>query len=309
MVGYSEEITKRVGQELNKFFQMKDLGDVANYLGVQIEREGNSSFLLNQKNKIIQMLEEHEMLDSKPAATPMETGFLTSEEDSQKLPNNTKYRQAMGSLLYLATVSRPDIAAAVGFLCRRVETPTESDWKTVKRVMRYLATTIDKKLLFSSQGNVELKCYVDADWAGDRKDRKSTSGYIFQLGNNTVAWSSRKQTTVALSSTEAEYLAASHACRELLWLRCLLEDLGFANNNPTIVYEDNQGCIKLVESDRCGARTKHIDVCHHLLRDLRAQGIIALQYCTTKNMLADILTKPLSKELFKFFVEQLGLRE
>lgn len=175
--------------------------------------------------------------------------------------------------------------------------------------MRYLATSINKKLRFQSSDALELECYVDADWAGDRMDRKSTSGYVVKLGQNTVAWSSRKQTTVALSSTEAEYLAASHACRELLWLRQLVKDMGIPANGPTTVYKDNQGCIRLIESDRCGARTKHIDVCHHLLRDLRTKEVITLQYCPTSDMLADILTKPLCKDTFARLSNQLGLQD
>ncbi|KFD60147.1 LOW QUALITY PROTEIN: hypothetical protein M514_27675 [Trichuris suis] len=270
----------------------------------------DGSFLLCQKGKIAEMPKEHGMLEPKTATTPMETGYLNSLLDKSKtLPNNKRYRQAIGSLLYLATVSRPDIAMAVGLLCRRVEAPTEREWKSVKRVMRYLATTIDRKLHLSSGNEMELQCYVDAEWAGDKTDRKSTSGYVFKLGKSPVAWSSRKQSLVALSSTEAEYVAASHACKELLWLRQLLDDMGLPQTAPTMVYEDNQGCIRLLESDRCGSRTKHIDVRHHQLRNLREQGVITIQYCPSEEMTADILTKPLGKERFRKFTEQLGLQD
>lgn len=137
--------------------------------------------------------------------TSMETNFLSDmTEDSNKLPNNTLYRKGVGSLLYISKVSRPDIAAAVRFLCRCVETPTESSWNALKRVMRYLASTIDMKLRFSTNGTVNLECYADADWAGDKRDRKSTSGYVFFLSGNPISWSSRKQTYVSMSCTEAE---------------------------------------------------------------------------------------------------------
>ncbi|KFD63196.1 hypothetical protein M514_08359 [Trichuris suis] len=154
---------------------------------------------------------------------------------------------------------------------------------------------------------MELKCYVDADWARDKTDRKSTTGFVFKLGNSVIAWSSRKQSVVALSSAEAEYVAASNACRGLLWLRLLLNDLGILISGPVLVFEDNQACIKMVDSDRLGARTKHIDVCHHHLRYLRAQKIIMLYYCPSSKMLADILTKPLSKDSFLRFTTLLGL--
>jgi len=229
-------------------------------------------------------------------------------EDSTRLPSNYQYRQAIGSLLYIAKITRPDIALAVGILCRRVEKPTESDWKAVKRVMRYLAHTADKKLEMSSTGNLELECFVDADWAGDRADRKSTSGFVLRLGRGTVAWASRKQTSVAMSSTEAEYVAASIASKEVLWFGQLLEDMNIQVRSPIPINEDNQGCIRLIETDRCRARTKHIDVCHHQIKDLQEKKIIKLRYCPTESMLADLLTKPLAKERFLQMVEQLEIR-
>ncbi|KYQ49640.1 Copia protein [Trachymyrmex zeteki] len=200
----------------------------------------------------------------------MEIDYLGSDTDiSMPLPHNTQYREVIGSLLYLATVSRPDISTAVGILSCRVEKPTEQDRKAAKRVIRYLGvSTLDKKLYLPSTGKMKLECFVDADWAGDRTDRKSTSGYVFRLGDEIIAWSSKKQTSVTVSSTEAEYIAASHASKELLWLRQLLKDMSFPAEEPTIINEDNQGCIRLIESSRCGARTKHIDVCYHQIRDL-----------------------------------------
>uniref|UniRef100_A0A5S6Q5I8 Reverse transcriptase Ty1/copia-type domain-containing protein n=1 Tax=Trichuris muris TaxID=70415 RepID=A0A5S6Q5I8_TRIMR len=307
VVGATSEMTKKVGRQLDKFFRTKDLGDVTNYLGIQIEREGDGSFLLHQQRKIDLMLEQHGMLDCKPAATPMEVGSLSMNEESAAMEDNAQYRQVVGSLLYIATVSRPDITMAVGLLCRHVETPTLADWKSVKRVIRYLSGTKHVKLRLCSSTNLEPQCYVDADWAGDKLDRKSTTGYVFKLGNCTISWASHKQSTVALSSTEAEYIAASHTCRELLWLRQLLQDLSMPADGPIVIFEDNQACIKLVDSNRCNARTKHIDVCHHHVRDLRIQDIITLRYCPSSDMLADIFTKPLSKDSFIRFRKLLGL--
>lgn len=309
VAGQSAESTEKVSRELQNYFDIKDLGDVSHYLGIQVERQANGSFLLNQKAKITKLLEDHGLLESKPVATPMETGFLSAgTTESAELPNNTLYRKAIGSLLYIATVSRLDIAVAVSILSRRVEKPTQQDWNAVKRVMRYLAFTINKKLCLPSSESIELNCYVDADWAGEKIDRKSTSGYVFLLGKGAVAWSSRKQTSVAMSSTEAEYVAASFASRELLWLRQLLMDMNVPVVGPTTVYEDNQGCIRLIESNRSGAQTKHIDVCHHQLRDLREKGIIDVLYCPSNKMLGDLFTKPLAREPFQNILEQLGFQ-
>lgn len=262
---------------------------------------------MNQRSKIVKLAEDYGLLDAKPAATPMETGFLTaSPEDTVELKNNSLYRKVMGSLLYIATVSRPDIAVAFGFLCRRVEKPSQYDWNAAKRVIRYLMSTSEAKLRLSSAKDDKLIIYVDADWAGDKVDRKSTSGYVFLFGRAVIAWCSRKQTSVAISSTEAEYIAASFASRELLWLRQLFKDMGIPLREPITMYEDNQGCIKLI-SGSGSARSKHIDVCYHQIRDLLEKGLIKVYYCLSEEMLADILTKPLAREEFMELAKLLGM--
>ena len=308
VAGESSEITATVSKQLQEHFLTKDMGEVSHYLGIQVEREADGSFLFNQRAKIAKLLRDYDLSEPKPAATPMETGFLAAPlEESSLLKNNHGYRQLMGSLLYLATVSRPDIMIAVGLPCRRVEKPTQNDWNAAKRVLRYLAYTIDKKLRLPSDGDNYLVGYVDADWAGDRTDRKSTSGYVFLLGNAVVAWCSRKQVAVATSSTEAEYIAASIASKELLWFKMLLSDMKIPVVKPLVMYEDNQASISLISGNN-GARTKHIDVCHLQIRDLKEKKIIDVQYCPSTEMLADIFTKPLAKEPFEGFVKSLGLQ-
>ncbi|XP_040198473.1 secreted RxLR effector protein 161-like [Rana temporaria] len=213
----------------------------------------------------------------------------------------------MGKLLYIATVARPDIATAVGFLCRKVSQPTQMDWNAAKRIIRYLKGTIDFKLKFSSTGKSGLTGYVDADWAGDPSDRKSTSGHLFLFKDGLISWTTRKQSTVTLSSTEAEYVAASQAGQEVIWLRQLLEDLDQIQKESTPIYEDNQGCIALAQTERINPRTKHIDVRYHFLRDLQEQGQMDLQYCPTEEMLADILTKPLPAKRHMDLTRRIGL--
>ncbi|KAL1229363.1 Retrovirus-related Pol polyprotein from transposon RE2 [Trichinella spiralis] len=227
------------------------------------------------------------MQEAKPVATPMETNYLSSlDEPSPALPDKTKYRYIIGSLLHISNVTGPDIALSVGLLCRKMETPTERDWKSAKRIIRYLA---------------------DADWAGEKSSRKSTSGYVFQLGHGTIAWSTKRQTIVALSTTEAEYVALAEASRELLWLRQLLNDFRVQTPDATTLYEDNQGCIRLVESDRFGERTKHINVRFHMVKDLREKGILEVKYCLSEEMIADNLTKPVCKQQIENFTENVVL--
>lgn len=160
--------------------------------------------------------------------------------------------------------------------------------------MRYLKQTINFKLEISTGSDINLIGYVDADWAGDTTDWKSASGYIFQLGGNAISWSSKKQTSVALLSTEAEYVVAATASQKVIWLRQLLQDLGEVTTGPTRLYEYNQGCIKLANSERINARTKHIDIKHHHLRDLTESHVMKFEICETDKMLADVLTKLLA---------------
>ncbi|XP_024879516.1 uncharacterized protein LOC112461348, partial [Temnothorax curvispinosus] len=268
--GKTANITREISKRLSSHFEIRDLGKVSYYLGIKMEHNKNGDILLSQEAKIEQLLQLYQLNEAKPARTPMETGFLAGDtENSPLLSNNHQYQQAIGSLLYLATISRLDVAAAVGFLARRVETPTQMDWNAVKRIIRYLAGTKNYKLHLSSTSDDILCCFVDADWAGDKQDRKSTSGYTFKLGSSAIAWSSHKQTSISMSSTEAEYVAASHAVKELQWLRQLLIDMNVLPEGAIPVFEDNQGCIKLIQSDKFNARTKHIDVYHHQLRHLR----------------------------------------
>ncbi|XP_046393582.1 secreted RxLR effector protein 161-like [Ischnura elegans] len=172
---------------------------------------------------------------------------LKGENDA--LLNNGKYREAVGALLYISTTTRPDISGAMSILCRRVSNPRQRDWEALKKLMRYLEQTSDMELNIYACEDLKLTGYVNADWGGDIQDRKSTSAYIFKLGNSAISWSSRKQSSVALSTTEAEYVSAASASQEDVWLRQLLHDLGEVQNEPIIIYGDNQGCIKIASNE------------------------------------------------------------
>lgn len=294
-------------RRMNNYFELKDLGPVNHYLGIEIERPTEDCFLLHQKHKIDSLVTKYGLETAKGCSTPMDAEYLKFTGDDNLLTNDESYREAVGELLYLSTTTRPDIACAIGILCRRVSKPRQLDWDALKRVLRYLKHTRDMKLKLSADCPMELVCYVDADWAGDVADRKSTSGYLVQLGSCPVSWSTRKQLSVALSSTEAEYVAAAYASQEVLWLQQLLSDLGRAVHTPTRVLEDNQGCIKLAVAEGINARTKHIDVRHHHLRDLVNRGVIDLQYCESGAMTADAFTKPLPRPRLEALRQRIGL--
>ena len=180
--------------------------------------------------------------------------------------------------------------------------PNKEHWSGVKRIFRYLKGTLDFGLKFSmNEGNAELIGFSDADWAGDLNTRHSTSGYIFQIGSSTVSWCSKKQATVAKSTTEAEYVALALATQEAIWLRSLLSDLGQELTSPTNIFEDNQGAIQLAKNPKFHNRTKHVDVTYHFIRERVNSNEISVTYCATNEMKADIMTKGLSKVLFEKF--------
>lgn len=303
----SEKDYTQIVKHLSKEVEVKELGDVQYYLGIQVEREEDGSFLLSQRQKIHELVEHMQMQDAHPVATPMATDFLKNQQDSKQLPDNNDYRSAIGKLLYLVTTCRPDLANAVGILSRKVNSPTEHDWAGVKRVVRYLKGTMNCKLRLPAVKDPKLVGYTDADWAGDNADYKSTSGHVFMFGDGPVAWGSYKQSCVALSSTESEYVAATEACREIAWLDQLIKDFGLVRKGPVSLLEDNQSCLKLTQSEKFLARTKHIGVKYHYIRQMIQDGLVELSYCSTQEMTADILTKPLPRESFQNLRVKLGL--
>ena len=243
-----------------------------------------------------------------PVATPLEQGvkyYKTTDDDVQFDTNI--YQRAIGSLTYAATCTRPDISAAVSALSQFMSNPSETHWTGIKRILRYLRGTTSYGLVYDGKDCGELYGFSDADWAGDVNTRRSTSGYVFRFGNSSITWCSRRQQTVAKSSTEAEYVSLSSATQELIWLRRLLSGLGISFDTPTTVYEDNQGAIDIAKNPKHHDRTKHIDICHHFVRERVALNEVAVVHCPTENMTADILTKGLGTVKYRKFRDGLGV--
>jgi hypothetical protein len=185
--------------------------------------------------------------------------------------------------------------------------PSKEHWSGVKRVLRYVKGTMNMGLIYRKSSDFNLHGFSDADWAGDEMTRKSMSGFIFKLGDSTISWGSKKQSVVALSTTEAEYIALSLACQEAVWLRNLLGDFKL-KQEETIIYEDNQGAITLSKNPSNHSRTKHIDIKYHYVRDLITRKEVNILYCPSKNMLGDIFTKGLPRGQFETLREQMGLK-
>ena len=204
--------------------------------------------------------------------------------------------------------TRPDIAQAVGVVSQFCENPTQQHWIAVKRIFRYLQGTMDYGLYYRKTGEEDLVGYSDADWAGNLDNRRSTTGYAFLLHGACISWRSTRQRTVALSTTEAEYMALSESTQEAVWLKRLLEDLQQRDSNaPITIYGDNQGSIALTRNPEYHRRTKHIDIRHHFVREKVEDGQIVIKYCSTQDMLADLLTKPLPAEKFVKLRNKLGI--
>eukprot|EP00733_Pompholyxophrys_punicea_P000254 Pompholyxophrys_punicea_v1_NODE_55_length_4195_cov_3.523671.p1 type:complete len:835 gc:universal NODE_55_length_4195_cov_3.523671:1568-4072(+) len=286
IVARKEEIP-RIKEELSRAYKLKDNGQLKFYLGIEVSRKNTGEIELKQTAYIRKLLTKYCLDDAWIKETPIVVG---DQFDSSPPITDVPYRSLVGSLLYLAMGTRMDIAYAVGVASRALEKPTQAHWELAKRILRYLKGTIDYGIRFLVDGN--LFGYCDSDWAGDKNTRRSTSGYLFFFAGGPVSWRSSLQRTVALSSTEAEFISAALAVQECLWLRSLLTELNI-ELETTILNEDNQGCILLSLHQNSHQRTKHIDVRYHFIREAVNKKAVTLQYCTTEENLADILTKPL----------------
>jgi len=304
-----------IKEDLEKKFQMKDLGKASKFLGIRITRNRAKGLIaIDQTEYIDEILRRFNMTDCNQVLTPLDPN---QKLDKQMSPKTTKekedmqhipYREALGALMFVHQGTRPDIASALTSLGRFSANPGRAHWTALKRVFRYLKGTKNYKLLYSSKGNANLIGYSDADWAGDVDTRRSTTGYAFVLQGGAISWCSKKQSTVALSTTEAEYLAIGAACQETIWLRSLLRELDpSAIAEPTILYSDNQSAIKLSENNAYRARSKHIDTRHHFVRQQVKEGTIKLVHLNSREMTADCLTKGVFSEKLKLCNKEIGL--
>jgi hypothetical protein len=245
------------------------------------------------------------MENLKGVKTPMPTTCHLEEDPNGKNVDQKVYRSMIGSLLYLCA-SRPDIMLSVGVCARFQAAPKESHLVAVKRIFRYLVDTPSFGLWYPKGSNFVLHGFTDSDWAGDRVERKSTSGACQLLGRSLVCWSSKKQNCISLSSAEAEYIAAASCCAQLLWMRQTLKDYGLEFDNVPLLC-DNESAIKIAHNPVQHTRTKHIDIRHHFIREHVSHGDIDLSYVGTKDNLADIFTKPLDEARFRELRHELNI--
>ena len=301
LVGKHLEDVVKVKSILSNRFEMKDLGEIKYCLGIQVDRDRESRVIrLSQQKFVEEILRRFNMDQCNSVTTPIDIGHrLNSGQAPQSKEEEVSmvsipYRQAVGSLMYVMVGTRPDIAVAVGAVAQHMQQPGEAHWIAVKRIFRYLKGSTNVCLSYSNHGTSSiLQGFVDSDWGGSLKERRSTSGYAFIFGGGAVSWKSKKQPTVALSTTEAEYMAATQATKEAIWLRRFLQEIGLQQNGPTPIHSDSQGSIALIKNPVHHARTKHIDIQHHFVREKCESEEVEFIYCSTAEMAADVLTKGL----------------
>lgn len=247
------------------------------------------------------------MDECKPAATPIENGLSLMIGEKEGLTEQP-YRELIGCLTYATQTTRPDLCASTNYFSRFQGCCTDEHFMYAKRILRYIHGTADMEMVYRRNAEADILIgYTDSDWAGDKVDRKSTSGYVFKVYGNTVSWLTQKQPTVALSSTEAEYYALGMGICEAVWLRSLLKEIGHPCNSSTTIFEDNQSCIKVAEEPREHKRMKHIDVKYCFIRQAIAEKKISLKYIPTNDQVADIMTKGLGRVLFQKHRDSLNL--
>ncbi|KAL0667809.1 hypothetical protein Bca4012_030513 [Brassica carinata] len=293
---------------LRSSFDIKDLGELKYFLGIEMCRSKDGLFL-SQRKYTLDLLNEAGDLGGRAAKTPLEDGYkvLREGEIEDKLYADVKhYRRMVGKLIYL-TITRPDVCFAVNQVSQHMQAPKIHHWNMVERILRYLREAPGQGVWMGCNKSTEIVGYCDADWAGDRVDRRSTTGYCTFIGGNLVTWKSKKQNIVSCSSAEAEYRAMRKLTSELIWIRNLLQDLGIEISTPITMHCDNQAAIHIASNSVFHERTKHIEVDCHKVRQAVEQRIILPCYTRSEDQLADIFTKAASTKVCEFIHSKLGL--
>jgi hypothetical protein len=307
---------EHVRDQLHKLFEMKreDPNWLMGFLLLDDPRNGTIS--ISHAQYIGTILKRFDMEECNAQRTPMDAKLTLSKADGPTMAEEVEemkeypYRELVGALIWIAHISRPDIVFAAGYLAQFNANPGKAHWTAAKRVLRYLAGTRDSSLVLGNNTSdpTVLVGFSDSDWARDVDDRRSISGYVFQLGGSTVSWASKKQPTVAASSTEGEYMALSYASKQAMWIRRFLTEIGLDQEGISMPFHvDNAGAIELSKEARHHSRTKHIDVHHHFIRERVADNTFSISHVPSSGQLADICTKPLVPDIFFSFLPPLGL--
>ncbi|KAI5349042.1 hypothetical protein L3X38_001929 [Prunus dulcis] len=304
--GSSEELIDEFKTEMMRRYEMTDLGLLYHFLGMAVIQT-ESCIFINQKKYALTLLDKFGLKQCKPVSTPLVATEKLCKDDGSDPADESEYRKIVGSLLYL-TATRPDIMFAASLLARFMHCPTKKHYGMAKRVLRYIQGTIDFGIEYQKGKEAILIGYCDSDWGGSQDDMRSTSGYAFSFGSGVFSWASVKQHSVALSTAEAEYVSASEATTQAIWLRFVLEDFGELQTDATPLMVDNTSAIAMTRNPVFHQKTKHINRRYHFIRDALQDGVVDLRYCRSEEQVADIFTKALSKDRFNYLRGLLGVK-
>ncbi|KAH9800493.1 retrovirus-related pol polyprotein from transposon RE1 [Citrus sinensis] len=305
ITGSSPQLVQQAIINFQSAFALKDLGALNYFLGVQV-LYNKSGIHFSQSKYITDLLAKVHMQDNTPCSTPMLSGVAFTKADGEPFSDVTLYRSTIGALQY-ATLTRPEIVFSVNELSQFLSSSTVTHWQACKRILRYLKGTVSLGLQFYNHGSLQVDCFSDADWAGDRDDRRSVAGYCVYMGPNLVSWCSKKQTVVSRSSAESEYRALAMAAAEVLWIRSLLTEIGLTLSSIPIIWCDNQSAAALASNPKFHSRTKHIELDVYFIREKVAAQCLNVQYISSSEQTADILTKALSYHPFLYLRDKLNL--
>ncbi|XP_026451083.1 uncharacterized protein LOC113351284 [Papaver somniferum] len=287
---------------LHSCFEMKDLGSLRYFLGIEVDKSHDGHFI-SQVKCASEIILRAGLTDSKVVETPLELNVKLNHTNGKVLPNPTLYRQLVVSLNYL-TITRPDISYAVHIVSQFMSAPRTSHFDAVLRIIWYIKGTLYQGLHFSTTSDLRLRAYTDSDLEGDVTERRSTTGYCMFLGNSLISWLSKKQSVVSRSSAEAEYKTMAHTTAEIVWLRWLLGDMGIYLTESTPIYCDNKAAIHIAHNDVFHKRTKHIEIDCHFVRHHLGKKTITLPYVRSEFKLADLFTKSLPSHRLQFSDKQ-----
>jgi hypothetical protein len=302
---------------LGKCFSMKDMGDAAYILGIKIYRDRSRRLIgLSQSTYINKVLKKFNMQDSKKGFIPMQHGLALSKaqcpNSSSELERMSRipYASAIGSIMYAMICTRPDVSCALSMTSRYQANPGNDHWTAVKNILKYLKRTKEMFLVYGGAEELIVKGYTDASFQTDRDDSCSQSGFVFLLNGGAVSWRSSKQSTVADSTTEAEYIAVNEAAKEAVWMKKFIRDLGVVPSiqDPIEIFCDNEGAVILAKEPRSHKRTRHILRKFHYVRKVVEDKDIIISRVGTDGNLADPFTKPLSQTKHDAHTRSIGIR-
>ena len=308
VTGNDERGRHELRQRLVKEFEIKELGRLKYFLGIEVAHSTQGIFISQQKY-VTDLLVETGKIGCKPISTPMDPNHKLGEAKEEPAVDKGMYQRLIGRLIYLVH-TRPDIAYSVNVLSQFMHDPREPHLQAAHRVLHYLKGNPGKGILFKrNNNNLAVEAYTDADYAGSLVDRRSTTGYCTFLGGNLVTWRSKKQNVVARSSAESEFRALAQGLCELLWLKIILNDLRVKWETPMKLFCDNKSAINIAHNPIQHDRTKHIEIDRHFIKEKLEEGLVCMSYVPSESQLADVLTKGLNNSNFHDLVVKLGMED